>query len=138
MSEILVFVYGTLRKGQMRNVVLQDHGAKCISEQATLEGFDLYDLGPFPAILPGKHSTKGELYSVGPDCLRLLDQIEGHREAAPETSFYRRTRVVAKGAQGEPFKCWAYVLQGGADRVRTSEEVRRIPSGDWVETRLSL
>jgi gamma-glutamylcyclotransferase (GGCT)/AIG2-like uncharacterized protein YtfP len=127
---LIVFVYGTLRQGDSRNGIL--HESACLSLNATLKGYEMYDLGAFPAIIKQKGSqVQGELYQIDEETLKALDYIEGHRPANPESSFYRRVAVQAQTEEGESLPCFTYILND-ASELRT-HKVRRIDSGDWFK-----
>jgi len=115
-SAALVFVYGTLRRGQPNHAQLRG----CASQgEAELSGLALYDLGPFPMAVPADGPTdrlQGELYQVNAEQLARLDRFEG----APR--LYERQRWPL--ADGRPV--WVYV--GRPQQVR---HVRRISSGRW-------
>lgn len=75
----LVFVYGTLRKGERLASVIETSE---FVKTACLNGGILYDLGAFPGLVMGpgtanKSPIRGEVYRVGPLTLEHLDQIEG-------------------------------------------------------------
>lgn len=81
----LVFTYGTLKKGFPNHVLLRrlmDSGdARFVGSCRTLHPYPLV-CGPFrvPFLLhlPGSgHRVRGELYSVSPHALSLLDDLEG-------------------------------------------------------------
>lgn len=81
----LVFTYGTLKKGFPNHVLLRrlmDSGdARFVGGCRTLHPYPLV-CGPFrvPFLLhlPGSgHRVRGELYSVSPHALSLLDDLEG-------------------------------------------------------------
>ena len=83
-----VFVYGTLMNGQYNhNSYLA--GAKLLGK-ATAEGYDMYNLGPFPGIVKGNGSVKGELYEIPAEDVAKLDYLEG------EGSLYNRVCVSAR------------------------------------------
>lgn len=109
----LLFVYGTLKRGQPNHARLQ--GAPCLGE-ATLQGAALYDLGPFPMAIAGEGSVDGELYGVGWDALSQLDAFEG----VPRL-YQRHWWPLADGRQA-----WAYL--GRSHQVR---HVKRLPGGYW-------
>lgn len=74
MSDILVFSYGTLMRGQ-RADLRNYFGGEFIGEHE-VQG-TLYSLGTFPyLVLKGDNSVKGELFSVTPDQLKEIDEYE--------------------------------------------------------------
>lgn len=77
----LIFVYGTLKRGDCRHHVLKDQ--HYLGEATTLERYRLYHLGSYPGLVEsptGGVAIQGELYAVTPDCLRELDFVEGVAE----------------------------------------------------------
>ena len=111
-----VFVYGTLRGGDVRSHHLD--GADYLGTHA-VEGYRLYDLGPYPAVIRADGRVVGELYEVATDAhLQLLDEVEGCAHAPP---LYRREEVEVAGRPA-----WIYVYA----RPLPSE-ARQIGSGDW-------
>lgn len=98
-----VFVYGTLKQGHGNHKwYLTD--SECLGK-GSIEGFDLYDLGPFPAIVPSltpdKSKVYGELYEVTPEVLVQLNGLEGYIEQKPEAGMYDRTGVIVTTEKGE-------------------------------------
>lgn len=83
----IVFVYGTLKRGQVRHAGLA--GQRFVGEARTLPRYRMVNLGTFPALVEGgTGSIVGELWSVDAACLARLDYIE-----AVADDRYRRTRV---------------------------------------------
>lgn len=112
-----VFVYGTLRGGDVRAHHLD--GAEYLGTH-TLEGYQLFDLGPYPAVVPGEGRVVGELYELATEThLAVLDQIEGCHLAPP---LYWRVQVEVAGKSA-----WLFVFAR-----RLPGESRRIESGDWL------
>ncbi|QNO16718.1 gamma-glutamylcyclotransferase [Alkalicella caledoniensis] len=101
-EEVNVFVYGTLMKSN-RNGMTYLKDAKCLGE-ATLEGYELYDLGSFPGIVQGDGKVKGEVYTISVDKLPELDRYEG------EGSLYKRNKVEVYSEESkEKVNCYVYV-----------------------------
>jgi gamma-glutamylcyclotransferase (GGCT)/AIG2-like uncharacterized protein YtfP len=110
-----VFVYGTLLSGERNHHLLER--ARLVGEARTEPLFSLYDLGPFPGLVPrGSQMVAGEVYEVDEPTLAALDRLEAHPD------FYRRVSVsVDDGTSAQ-----AYLL--------TIEQVRGRPiiaSGNW-------
>jgi gamma-glutamylaminecyclotransferase len=111
----LVFTYGTLLKGEVNHHLLAQ--ARFVAEGRTEPCFELFDLGPFPAMSAGgETAVLGEVYAVDETTLARLDRLEGH------PSFYQRTQIRLDGGQ----EVQTYLM----DRARMRECVL-IPSGDW-------
>ena len=69
-----VFVYGTLMKGESNHGLLEDSrfiGARSI------EGYEMYNAGWYPAIIAGESIIPGELYEVPERQIQSLDMLEG-------------------------------------------------------------
>jgi len=76
---MLVFVYGTLKRGYGNNRLLQEIGAVFLGMTTTATPtFDLVTLGPFPGLSEGKYLVSGELYRIEDAGLAMLDRLEGH------------------------------------------------------------
>jgi gamma-glutamylaminecyclotransferase len=111
----LVFVYGTLRQEEVNHELLVR--ARFVAEARTESSFELFDLGPFPAMCAGgQTAVLGEVYAVDEATLARLDRLEGH------PSFYQRTQIRLEGGQ----EVETYLM----DRARMRGRVV-IRSGDW-------
>jgi gamma-glutamylcyclotransferase (GGCT)/AIG2-like uncharacterized protein YtfP len=126
-----LFVYGTLRSDvghQMHGVLAA--GARLLGA-ATVHG-ELYAIGRFVALgsADAAHLVKGEVYEVKEDAidrlLAMLDEYEGISD--PRQDDYRRDVVTATLGDGRAVRAWAYVLN------RSSDGLRRIPSGDYKDS----
>ena len=69
-----VFVYGTLMKGEPNHRFLED--SKFLGVTA-LEGYEMYNVRWYPAIVPGEGTIPGELYEVPELDIKYLDGLEG-------------------------------------------------------------
>jgi gamma-glutamylcyclotransferase (GGCT)/AIG2-like uncharacterized protein YtfP len=95
---MLLFVYGTLKRGQRNHRLLADQ--RFVRATATAPGFRLYDLGPYPGLVADADGgpVQGELFSVSECCMAELDDFEG----VPD--LFDRVRVeLADGSTA-----WAY------------------------------
>jgi gamma-glutamylcyclotransferase (GGCT)/AIG2-like uncharacterized protein YtfP len=112
----LVFVYGTLRRGEANHREIE--AGRFVGTARTRAELTLVDLGDYPGLLEGgRDSVEGELYDVDADHLARLDAFEEH-----PTLFVRRTIHLDDGRE-----VLAYLLP----RERAGEGPR-IPSGDWT------
>ena len=86
----LVFVYGTLKRGQQRNHVLANQ--TFIGPATTAADYRMYDLGSYPGLIEVESGSgdqiQGEIYRIDPTCLRQLDQIE-----AVDQGLYERREI---------------------------------------------
>lgn len=140
-----IFIYGTLRKTQLRNESMKA-GNLVQSFDAALIG-EIYNLGSYPGLKPMRSSSQieesivyGELYEYSGslhDILTDLDHIEGYYGADEDSNLYNR--MVAKiykdvsndGKQTdlssrETLWAWTYVY----NKPVKSETL--IKTGDWI------
>ena len=125
----LVFFYGTLMSGFKRA------GRSRVESKLTAMGRGsigaaLFDLGIYPAAIPSADSrVNGEVYrmSDGDNVLAVLDELEGHRPAKPDTSLYRRIETPVTMGDGEVAQAWVYFYNAPLGQAQ------RIESGDYLE-----
>lgn len=119
-----VFVYGTLRKGQERDINRLQPAPVFIG-LGKISG-TLYDLGSYPGVrLGGLGWVQGEVYQIAPELECQLDEIE---EVRPQqTGEYARREVVVQCA-GQALTCLVYELS----EARTYC-LGVIESGDWMK-----
>ncbi|MEA5441562.1 gamma-glutamylcyclotransferase family protein [Cyanobium gracile] len=109
----LVFVYGTLQRGQVNHHWL----AACGFEgEGTVGGLVLHDLGPFPMAIPGSGEVHGEVYRLSAEDLVRLDRLEGYPR------LYKRLPMPLGDGR------WAWVYVGRPRQVRN---VPAIAGGRW-------
>ena len=86
-----VFVYGTLKRNEERGDRWPRQPRRIVPARIRAT---LYDLGPYPAIVPGADWVVGERWELAindmPATLRLLDTIEGYRQDGPDGDLYLR------------------------------------------------
>ena len=118
-----VFVYGTLRQGQERDInrLLP---APLFMSNGQING-TLYDLGSYPGVrLGGALWVLGEVYQITPELERQLDEIE---EVWPQqTGEYARCEVLVQ-CVGQALVCLVYEVAEVRAKVSSV-----IESGDWV------
>ena len=123
-----LFVYGTLRRGDCRNTLLEQAGCRLVWEEAWTPGA-LLDLGAFPGLLPGEGGrVRGEVYAM-PDpgaLLGRLDLVEGFSGFGRSVNHFRRTALYVSGPGGERLLAWAYAY------ACPPPVAVQIPSGDWL------
>ncbi|MET0389607.1 MAG: gamma-glutamylcyclotransferase family protein [Polyangiales bacterium] len=113
---MLIFVYGTLRRGEPNHRQLMGTRARYVGSVWTAPCYELVDLGPYPALLEGGDtSVKGELYEVDDLGLVRLDAFED----VPD--LYDRKAVTIPGAPA-----YAYFM-----RKELAAHAPRIEQGDW-------
>ncbi len=91
-----VFVYGTLRPPRPDTPPDSSRFFPQIkayikeSAPAVLSSAALYDMGTYPAARPGKGQVQGDLLTLDPAALPIMDLLEGHPH------FYYRERVLVQ------------------------------------------
>lgn len=99
-SQRKVFVYGTLMSGEDNHYHLQN--STCLG-LATIHGYDMYDVGWYPAIISGQDSIKGELYQVPVEDMMVIDTLEG------EGCLYRKKCEKVIDIEGKTSFSFVYV-----------------------------
>ena len=106
-----VFIYGNSKKSQLINNGFEY--VDYIGRSETIEKFDMINIGGYPAIVPNKYGYKvsGDLYTVGSNQLKDLDQLKG------EGVFFDRILGEIYILKNNPRKngilvnAWVYVLK---------------------------
>lgn len=112
---VLLFVYGTLMREEANAGYLGE--AVFLGVSVTAPGYELVDLGPFPAMATGGTGVvSGELYRLAQHQLPRLDEFEGHPE-----DYLRQEVVLEDGRKAQAYLGTARVLRG----------MPRIVSGNW-------
>ena len=107
-----VFVYGTLMKGETNHDFLQN---ATFLDKTVIEGYDMYNVGWYPAIIDGEGLAIGEVYSVPVEDMTSIDSLEG------EGSLYEK-RCVRITVNGVPDFAFVYVY------LEDCSELVKIPS----------
>jgi len=125
----LLFVYGTLKRGYNMERIAPDAVFEC---EATLFGFEIYNLGSYPGIKRVDHPINdgdptpyvhGEVWSVSDSGLARLDRYEG--------SAYTKIQVEVdlddNNGLGEDETTFVstYLYLGNVDKLQP------IPDGEW-------
>jgi gamma-glutamylcyclotransferase (GGCT)/AIG2-like uncharacterized protein YtfP len=120
MNKHLVFVYGTLRRGNAGAMSMRFPNAKFI-EDAKVSG-SLFDLGAYPGLLLNESNSLvvGEVYEVDDEILNELDEFEA------SSNYWRKQAEVS--LETHKTKCWIYEPDPESYTL-----LNLIPSGDWIE-----
>ncbi|MGB9622104.1 MAG: gamma-glutamylcyclotransferase family protein [Brevinematia bacterium] len=120
-----IFVFGTLRKGQPRNYLLEKE--KFLG-YGFIEGFELYYIkNLFPGIVQGEGKVFGEVYEVSEDKLYQLDEVENvFKVKDVDVGLSKRARVKVKLNNSEEIDAWCYIF------IQDLENSIKIESGDWL------
>ena len=125
LSTYTVFVYGTLLQGE-RNHDFYLHESR-YSGKAHIIGFDMYDIGYYPGIIPGDGLIKGELYDISKDTLSDLDYLEG------EGSLYVRHCVPTIVENSETYLTLVYIYNHSIDGLDRIPEALQPYTADWKD-----
>jgi gamma-glutamylcyclotransferase (GGCT)/AIG2-like uncharacterized protein YtfP len=132
----LVFVYGTLRRGERMDLTKQ----KCNFEVTFISpdkiNGRMYSLGGFPGVKdvfarfdPKGPLVIGEVYKIrGMSIVALLDAYEGYNATEPEEGHYDRCQVYTERGR----LVWVYTY----NPIVFPEQL--IESGDWCKNRQTL
>ena len=124
----LVFVYGTLRRGGS-NAFRMEGAVFCC--EARVEG-ELHAITWYPGLTlkPGAGWVIGEVYQVGPEQMRALDEFEGLSAGEIEGSEYRRVKAPVRREEiPRPGIQWVWVYEW----IGPVDPERKIASGNWLE-----
>ena len=121
MTTHTVFVYGTLMTDEYNhNHYLHDDW---YIGKAIISGYDMYNIGAFPGIVPGEGIIPGELYEVDADTMERLDYLEG------EGSLYIRESAQVTMSTGEKTFASIYVYN---QSVKGLEKIPAWKQEDYV------
>lgn len=109
-----VLVYGTLRQGESNHYLLSD--SQFLGSVVTQAQFQLFDLGPYPAVIKGDQTLVAEVYLVDDETMQQLDILEDYPHE------YDRELVTTPHGQA-----WIYLYQNKRLLRNT------IQSGDWCQ-----
>ncbi|RDU99529.1 gamma-glutamylcyclotransferase family protein [Trinickia dinghuensis] len=129
-----VFVYGTLRAGEINDIGLAAarHGVKAprLVGRAAVVG-RLYDLGDYPGLVRDEAAgpVRGDVYEIDEALVPVLDDIEGV-EPGVDTLF--KSREITVAVAGRELPCFFYPV----DEVSAGGRAR-IEAGDWISYRLA-
>jgi gamma-glutamylcyclotransferase (GGCT)/AIG2-like uncharacterized protein YtfP len=102
---MMIFVYGTLLKGQQRESVLTN--SKYIGP-AMIQA-ELFDLGTFPCVKKGIGTVIGELYEVDKETISFIDKIEKYDDGnIADSPFIREEVNACKFVDGKFINVFCY------------------------------
>ncbi|MDJ0806895.1 MAG: gamma-glutamylcyclotransferase family protein [Gammaproteobacteria bacterium] len=110
----LVFVYGTLRRGEVNHQLLQ--GAEFCGEHSTPAAYRMLHLGAYPGVVEGGSTPiHGEIYRINRKQLVQLDRLEAY------PALYNRKLIPTDWG-----RAWIYLYRGN----RKTRSL--IHSGNWI------
>lgn len=132
----LIFVYGTLRRGERADLSKGQHNFGVTFLGDDLVSGKLYHLGGYPGVkdVPdafdwdASYHVVGEIFLIREQAIvSIMDAYEGYDDEVPERGLYNRKQTVT--ADGRTV--WIYTYNG---RV-TPDQL--IETGDWKNPRLT-
>lgn len=123
-----VFFYGTLRTGFTRRPQIGVDSKLTFVGHGSIQAL-LFDLGLYPAAVPGDGRVWGEVFEIDDplSVLTRLDAIEGYRPATPEQSLYTRMQAPVALEGGRTVSAWVYFYNAPLGQAS------QILSGDYLE-----
>ena len=112
MKKTLLFVYGTLMRGERNYFRIADQ--KFVSEATAAPKYRVFDLGPYPGLVRDEASglaVRGEVFAVSECALAELDDFEG-----VPTAFVRELIEVDGYSE-----VWAYYTNAVPDGARSGD-----------------
>lgn len=119
MSENIVAVYGTLKRGRTNHFIMELLSAEFLGEGKTAEKYPLMTDGMLPYLFDEAgigHRISVEIYRVSDTALAVIDRFECHPK------FYARKSIKCELSSGEVLDCFVYFANGG----RPSEEKSKL------------
>lgn len=114
-------VYGTLRKGYGNHRLLKN--SKYLGTEKTTPNYEMYNVGWFPALVPGNESVVIEVYEVDdPHTMASLDRLEGANRSNPERGMYRAETIETSHGIADIY-IWNSSVSG----------LKKIESGDFTK-----
>lgn len=122
-----VFFYGTLMTGFNRRLRIGVDSKLRYVGRGSMRAM-LFDLGIYPAAVPGEGHVWGELFETDEPELVLasLDSIEGYRPGDPEHSLYTRVQSPVTLEDGRTLQAWVYFYNAPLGQAA------QILSGDYL------
>jgi gamma-glutamylcyclotransferase (GGCT)/AIG2-like uncharacterized protein YtfP len=123
-----VFFYGTLMSGFNRRLRTGIDPKLAFVGRGSIQAA-LFDLGIYPAAVPGDGRVRGEVFETDDpvSVLAGLDSIEGYRSEDPERSLYTRVQTPVTLDDGQVVDAWVYFYNAPLGQAM------RIPSGDYLQ-----
>ncbi|QHJ00853.1 gamma-glutamylcyclotransferase [Xylophilus rhododendri] len=118
-----VFVYGTLRRGEVNDINLLRPAPKYLGA-ASIPG-RLYSMGWYPGlVMDGCMAVVGEVYSVSHSVEQRLDEIEG---LLPEPTGEYAKRELEIEVNGKLIRCFVYEIAPAL-----VAHLEPLADGDWL------
>lgn len=110
MSENIVAVYGTLKRGKTNHFIMKLLSAELLREGKTTEKYPLTTDGMLPYLFDeagAGYRIPVEIYRVSDTALAVIDRFECHPK------FYARKSTKCELSSGKILDCFVYFANGG-------------------------
>ena len=117
----IIITYGTLRReGTNHNYYLRE-GSQDIKflGEGKIKGFDLYDLGCYPAITKGEGEVVAEIYEISEDIFKTINNME-------KGVGYNSKEVIVNGIKGT---IWFFK----EETLKLYGDAKKIEQGDYLK-----
>lgn len=123
-----VFFYGTLMTGFNRRLRIGIDSKLQYVGRGSIQAM-LFDLGIYPAAVPGDGRVLGEVFEThdAEAVLAGLDSIEGYQPGDLARSLYTRVLTPVTLDDGQSLQAWVYFYNAPLGQAS------RIPSGDYIQ-----
>ncbi len=122
----IIITYGTLRQGGTNhNYYLREEldknkkpNSKFLGE-GKIKGFDLYDLGSYPAIIEGEGEVVAEIYEISEEMFKGIDYME-------KSAYYNPEEIIVNGIKGT---IWFFKKE----TLKLYKNAKKIEHGDYIK-----
>lgn len=111
-----ILVFGSLRKNSKRGFNYNRFGGQTYLRDITLAGFEMFNLGAYPAICEGNGTIKAELHAVTDEAYNLICRMEAG-------AGYDKLELNVDGKKATIFTMTKQMMQQFG--------VKKVASGDW-------
>jgi len=102
---MILFVYGTLKKGFSLHSYLKD---SIFLGKGYINGYDMFLISWYPGIVKGKGKVFGEVYKINERTLKEIDKIEDGYERVKEKVYLEN---------GKSLEAFVYIYRGKTDNL---------------------
>ena len=117
MAQKHIVVFGSLRQHSKRGYNFNRFGGQTFIKPLELEGYDMFDLGAYPAIAEGKGKIQCELHSIEDRSFLSVQRMEAG------AGYTEKTLDI----EGVP----ATIFVMSPQMLKAYGKVKPYPSGDW-------
>lgn len=129
---MLIFVYGTLRQGQVNHHYLE--GLSTYLGLGYIKA-DLYQIvgHHYPAVIKGDKWVAGEVYDFDPEGLEAMDHLEGYISENNENNFYNRLQVMVYDEDYQEIGLGETYFMNTTHPLFDKTDLQPLPSQDFLK-----